>query len=168
MAQTDREEVWTVIPNSDNRFVLADNTFVHNTYLYDGASNMISYDKSYTTEWLCDFSMEWYPFDTQSCQMEYLTREDLVGPIPEAVQFSGNDLPQHYIKKVAMCTKIIDGKQGVVVEIILGRPIFSSLLMVSTFLLDWQWYPLSVSGCPAHTDVDLCEPHGEQIHGPIL
>ena len=99
--------------------------------------NMISYDKSYTTEWLCDFSMEWYPFDTQSCQMEYLTREELVRPIPETVQFSGNDLPQHYIKKVAMCTKIIDGKQGVVVEIILGRPIFSSLLMVSTFLLDW-------------------------------
>ena len=100
---------------------------------------MISYDKSYTTEWLCDFSMEWYPFDTQSCQMEYLTREDLVRPIPETVQFSGNDLPQHYIKKVAMCTKIIDGKQGVVVEIILGRPIFSSLLMVSMFLLDWHW-----------------------------
>ena len=139
MAQTDREEVWTVIPNSDNSFVLADNTFLHNTYLYDGASNMISYDKSYTTEWLCDFSMEWYPFDTQSCQMEYLTREDLVRPIPEAVQFSGNELPQHYIKKVAMCTKIIDGKQGVVVEIILGRPIFSSLLMVSMFLLDWHW-----------------------------
>ena len=133
-AQTDREQEWKVIPNPNNSFVHADNSFLHNTHLFDGASNMISYDIAYTTEWLCDFHMEWYPFDTQSCKMEFLQQEDSIRPVPESVVFSGSDLPQHFLRDVAMCSTTIDGKEGVIVEIILGRPIFSSFLTVNSFV----------------------------------
>ena len=93
---------------------------------------MISYDNAFTVEWLCDFHMGWYPFDTQSCTMEFLQQEDSVRPVPQTVLFSGGDLPQHFLRKIAMCSTSVDGKQGVVVEIILGRPIFSSFLTVNS------------------------------------
>ena len=133
-AQTDREQEWKVIPNPNGSFVHADNSFLHNTYLFDGASNMISYDNAFTVEWLCDFHMEWYPFDTQSCKMEFLQQENSVRLVPQTVVFSGSDLPQHFLRKIAMCSTMIDGKQGITVEIILGRPIFSSFLTVNPFL----------------------------------
>ena len=134
-AQTDREQEWKVIPNPNDSFVFADTSSLHNAYLYDGSSNMISYDIAYTTEWLCEFHMEWYPFDTQSCTMEFLQQEDSVRPVPETVVFSGGQLPQHFLRQVTMCSTTIDGKSGVVVEIILGRPIFSTLLTVNSSVL---------------------------------
>lgn len=134
-AQTDREEEWKVLRNPNKSFVRADNSFLHNTYLFDGASHMISYEKASTVEWLCDFHMHWFPFDTQSCKMEFLTQDDSVLPVPQTVVFSGSDLPQHVLKTVAMCATIIDGNNGIVVEIILGRPIFSSFLLVNSFLI---------------------------------
>ena len=154
-AQTDREQEWKVIPKPNNSFVHADNSFLHNTYLFDGASNMISYEIAFTIEWLCDFHMNWYPFDTQSCKMEFLQQEDSVQPVPQTVAFSGSDLPQHFLRKIAMCSTTIDGKRGVIVEIILGRPIFSSFLTVSSFVLAsspksyyisvWEQHPNLVS-----------------------
>ena len=65
-AQTDAMQQWKAMPNKNFSFKHADKTFLHNTYLFDGASNLISYEKSWTVEWLCDFKMQWYPFDTQS------------------------------------------------------------------------------------------------------
>ena len=67
--------------------------------------------------------------------MEFLTQDDSVLPVPQTVVFSGSDLPQHVLKTVAMCATIIDGNNGIVVEIILGRPIFSSFLLVNSFLI---------------------------------
>ena len=131
-AQTDREQVWKVIPNPNESPVLADNSFLHNTYLFDGASNMISYDNAFAVEWLCDFHMGWYPFDTQSCTMEFLQQEDSVRPVPQSVIFSGGHLPQHFLRKIAMCSTSVDGKHGIIVEIVLGRPIFSSFLTVNS------------------------------------
>ena len=64
--------------------------------------------------------------------MEFLTQDDSVLPVPQTVVFSGSDLPQHVLKTVAMCATIIDGNNGIVVEIILGRPIFSSFLTVNS------------------------------------
>ena len=91
---------------------------------------MISYEIGYTTEWLCDFHMEWFPFDTQSCIMEFLQQDDSVILVPDKVMYSGGDLPKHFIRNLTICSFSKDGQQGVIVEIVLGRPIFSSLLTV--------------------------------------
>ena len=58
-ARTDLKQVWRVIPNSNFSFERADTSVLSNTYFFDGASNMISYEIGYTTEWLCDFHMAW-------------------------------------------------------------------------------------------------------------
>ena len=51
-AITDTDPEWRVIPNPKNKFVLADKSFLRNTYLFDGASNMINYETALTVEWI--------------------------------------------------------------------------------------------------------------------
>ena len=52
--------------------------------------------------------------------------------VPEAVDYLGHKLPQHFIRSIAMCSAKLNGKEGVIVEVILGRPIFSKFLTVSS------------------------------------
>ena len=127
----DQEPEWRVIPKPNDTFLLADKSFLHNTYLFDGASNMISYEKALTVEWICDFHMEWYPFDTQICKMEFLSKDNSVRPIHEKVTISDIDLQRHFIRNIALCPTTIDGKEGITVSLSFGRPIFSSFLTVS-------------------------------------
>ena len=101
---TDAEPKWRVIPNPNNTFVLADKSFLHNTYLFDGASSMISYEIAYTVEWICDFHMEWYPFDTQVCKMEFQTEDVSVRPIPKKVTISDVNLQRHFLRNIALCS----------------------------------------------------------------
>ena len=97
-ARTDLKQVWKVVPNSNFSFERADTSVLSNTYFFDGASNMISYEIGYTTEWLCDFHMAWYPFDSQSCTMKFLQQEDSLVLVPETVKYIGGDLEQHFIR----------------------------------------------------------------------
>ena len=129
-AMTDVEQEWRVIPNSKYDFAHAENSFLHNTYLFDGPSNMISYEISYTVEWLCDFHMEWFPFDTQSCTMQFLQAEDSVHFLPESVEYLGHPLPRHFIRNFTICSAMINGKEGILVEITFGRPILAKFLTV--------------------------------------
>ena len=134
-AETDRKREWKVIPNPNNSFTRADRSFLHNTYLFDGASNMISEEVALTAEWLCVFNMAWYPFDTQICTMELLQSDNSVRPVPQNLTISDIKLPRHFIRKIAMCSSRVDGKDEIIVEIIFGRPILSSLLTVSKSIL---------------------------------
>ena len=48
-----------------------------NVYLYSGAENTLKISRVYSTEWLCDYNMLYYPFDTQKCPLELSFNEDL-------------------------------------------------------------------------------------------
>ena len=63
--------------------------------------------------------------------MELHQAEDSVQLIPESVHYSGEELPQHFIRSIAICSGMVGGKDGVIVEIILGRPLFAKFLTVS-------------------------------------
>ena len=97
-SRTDRKETWMIRSDPNTSFALSDENFVHNTYLFDGGSNKINLYVAYTAEWLCDFHMEWYPFDTQICRMEFLQQQASVRPIPEKVEFDDITLQKHFIK----------------------------------------------------------------------
>ena len=50
--------------NSNNDFILQD-------YGFDGLSNAISLTREYYQEFVCEFSLNYYPFDTQVCHMVF-------------------------------------------------------------------------------------------------
>ena len=62
--------------------------------------------------------------------MVFLQAENSVRLLPEAVNYLGHQLPQHFIRNIAMCSAKLNGKEGVIVEVILGRPLLSKFLTV--------------------------------------
>jgi hypothetical protein len=118
-------------PNADYLFKQADSNHIDNTYLFEGKDNLIIYERQVGAEWLCDFNMMWYPFDTQVCNMQLQNLDDSVDYVPKNMTYSGPmDLAGHYVRDFKMCLDPhpIDGKQGIVVEVVFGRPLFSHLL----------------------------------------
>ena len=100
---------------------------------YNPRLSFRSKSKEHLNERRAGLSSIWrHSFVTQICKMEFLQQQASVRPIPEKVEVDDMTLPQHYLKGTRMCYTKIDGLQGVVVEIKLGRPLFSTFLTVSS------------------------------------
>ena len=102
-----------------------------NTRLFKGSENVIVYQRQATVKWVCDFDMRWYPFDNQKCTIEMFSSQSSVTMIPSSVDYLGQkELTQHIVRGVTICSAIIKGKSGVIVEVVLGRPLFGTTLTV--------------------------------------
>ena len=60
--------------NDDKSFTVARRDSVYdysetdvkdNIFLFSGSDNPFVMSRSYDVEWICDYDMRWYPFDTQ-------------------------------------------------------------------------------------------------------
>ena len=129
ITKTETPNILSIIPNADFSFIPGDLTNIQNTRLFEGSMNAIQEEKEYRIEWMCDFHMGWYPFDTQSCTMQFRNQYESIDLVPSNVTYAGpKDLVQNYVHDIKICYATIKGDQGIIVEIILGRPIFSSFL----------------------------------------
>ena len=129
MAVTDKHDYIRMIPHPGFIFKIGDNSNPKNTYIFDGSMNALECVREWQIEWLCDFHMEWYPFDSQSCTMQFRNHYSSIDFLPSNLTYIGpKELPQHFVRDVKMCSRTIEDDQGIVVEVILGRPIFSFFL----------------------------------------
>ena len=46
---------------------------LHNNHLFDGKNNKLSMSRNYTTDFECKYSMNYYPFDIQLCNMKFIS-----------------------------------------------------------------------------------------------
>ncbi len=53
-------------------FELAPLQWLHNSHVYSGSDNPLTLSRVYSVEFLCGFAMNYYPFDTQQCQMDFV------------------------------------------------------------------------------------------------
>ena len=118
-----------VITNKDFKF-LAKN----NMHIFKGSDNGQSLDRQYTTEYICQYKMHWYPFDTQLCRIKFLLREtDFIKLQPTHLEYNPDiALERYFIKGIKMCRSIIEGRDAIVTEVTLGRPLIAIIL--STFI----------------------------------
>jgi len=132
-----------------------------NIYIFSGGENDLRLTRNLDTDFICQYNMALYPFDTQSCYMEYLlplvendfcllendglsykgisTQEYVVGFFYYIMIYVGpTELTQYFIKGYEMSVKIIDERRGIQVTIKLGRRLLSTVLTVylPTFLLN--------------------------------
>ena len=50
---------------------------------------------------------------------------------PINIGYNGSKmLPQQYVEDVTMCSGIVNGRQGIIVTVVISRPLFSSILTV--------------------------------------
>jgi hypothetical protein len=126
-ASTDRVDTTLVKP--DGEFNVRPLGDFDNTYIFEGSDNALYYEREIAVEWMCNFEMSWYPFDTQSCTMQFITLEDSIDTVLGNFTYNGPmDLPEHHVRDFKACSATLDGRKGVVAEVIFDRPLFSHVL----------------------------------------
>ena len=129
--ETDLRDIMTIIPNKEFKFVRGDKSNLENTMIFKGSENAINYEKQTTTNFICNYDMMWYPFDNQKCTIEMYHVEDTITINPVVVNYTGpEDLTQHVVRDVHICALVIHNRPGAIVEVILGRPLFGSVLTI--------------------------------------
>ena len=127
--RTEQRDQMSIILYNSTDFTSSDNTYIHNIHLSEGSKNAIDDVKQYSVDWLCEFNMEWYPFDTQSCTMQLLNYDLMTRFELHTLEYTGPTmLSQHIVLDLQMCSKTNDKVQKVVVEIIFGRPLFATFI----------------------------------------
>ena len=125
---------YNIVRNVDDNFDLVDVTDIDNALIFSGDENSHYMSKEYTVLWNCDFNMMWYPFDTQTCPMQFKILNEFANHVklnPQQLAYSGpTDLTQYMVIRSIMCEASIGDYEGVEVNISLGRPLISDILTV--------------------------------------
>ena len=106
---------------------------LRNAYIFKGSDNAMQRTAYYTYAWNCAFDFSLYPFDTQYCTMKLGLQEAdtmflKLNPVKIKHAGSKDELAQYTIEKISFCSD--KENQGLVVNIVLGRPLISSILTV--------------------------------------
>ena len=100
-------------------------------YIFKGSENSLSLKKERYIEFKCDYIYQWYPFDTQVCRMEMISKEDHTEFHPVHLYHNpAISLNSYTLTKINMCRSRILEKEAIVTEVTMGRPIINSLLTV--------------------------------------
>ena len=102
--------------------------------IYDGSENPLFMSRVYDIEFLCSFQMEWYPFDTQTCYLEFMLDGQIdffVDLLPGTQEYIGpKELTQYFVKRSHIETYSKMGKRGVRISVTLGRRLLGVFLTV--------------------------------------
>ena len=104
-----------------------------NTYLYYGYENPLVIRRMYAMDFLCDFNMAAFPFDTQKCEIVVIPTADIHEKVRLVVdKFGYSDQPelmQYYVKSVNMTGEVrLSGLNAAVMTISFSRKILEPLL----------------------------------------
>ena len=101
-------------------------------HIYKGKENPIQYSRFYSHLLECDFSLNWYPFDTQKCYLDIKPSTDLEDFIhldAKTFLYEGpTDLMEYSVKKMDMKVSGNKNHSKILVEIQIKRKIMSLVL----------------------------------------
>ena len=129
---TDRT-VHKVLKNPSKPPRKSDMTNPETTDLYEGVDHKQVVRKEFYVNFLCDYDMSRYPFDTQVCTMEFRNpNTDLIELVPGNLTYSGpKALAQYFVHNSSVCfSGLSKGQHGLKVIMTLGRPLIGSVLTV--------------------------------------
>ena len=118
-----------VIKKGNITYSLPDMSYNKNMYLYHGAENMLKSNREWSIEWLCNFEMFYYPFDTQVCGMELFVADEGVVAIPVDLHITDSlEINPYFLRSKNICSSPVRDKTGILIWVSLGRPLLSNLL----------------------------------------
>ena len=101
---------------------------------YAGSENPITIHRVYSIEFFCEYDMQWYPFDQQTCYIQMVldgVLDSYADLVVGEVLFTGQkELTQYYVRMFVMNKSIIMGKVGIVVSVTLGRRLLGTFLTI--------------------------------------
>ena len=123
---TDVPDLLEVIPNNASTKLA-----VNNMHIFNGSENALRFKREKSVEWNCEYAYHWYPFDTQACQMQIVSKFSRTDLHPANLLYNKNiSLDRYTLSSIRMCKSAINEKNSITVEVTLGRPIINNLLTV--------------------------------------
>ena len=83
---TDIEKIWKIVPTKNYSYTLGDDSHLNTVYLFSGEENVNQITREFMAEWMCIFEMQWYPFDSQTCIMEFFMAGERAILMPKEVR----------------------------------------------------------------------------------
>ena len=71
----DKKSMIRILPEKDFTFTRSPKTEYRNTEYFEGAKNLLELSRIYQIDFLCDYDMKLYPFDTQTCSLNLFQSE---------------------------------------------------------------------------------------------
>ncbi len=105
---------------------------LQNAYIFKGSENPITISRVYFSEFLCDFDMAMYPFDTQQCFINLIpggNTGEFIELVPDFLNYTGPlELTQYFIKDYKIENITLSGNRAVSVSISFVRRILATIL----------------------------------------
>ena len=130
----DKNSIIRVLPGENFTFSQTDVTHHQNIYIFEGSHTKLEMSRFYETEFLCLYHMEWYPFDTQTCTLDFTldtTSTSFVSLDAGHLRYTGPvELLQYFVRNTSMKALHTEEQRGVRVVVVLGRRLLSNVLTV--------------------------------------
>ncbi len=106
---------------------------LENAYIYEGKQNPLIISRVYSLEFLCEFNMAVYPFDTQVCSIVMVMKGntgEFAEVFADTISYSGPiDLSQYFVKDYSLLKETMtSGENSVKVKLVFGRRVLSTFL----------------------------------------
>ena len=102
--------------------------------VFQGKENTITFSRVYSIKFFCEYQMQWYPFDQQTCTMELVldgVLDNYAYLTPGVLNFTGKkELTQYFVKQYRIQQEMIHTKGSVVISITFGRRLLGIFLTV--------------------------------------
>ena len=130
---TDDESVISIYREGD--FLRTPVTTLDNIYLFNGEENSIEISRVYEERWICDYAMNWYPFDSQKCFMTFTATKEMNAFLNLVVNQHKNlgptELTQYFVRETTMKKIYLDGeKAAIAFQVVLGRRLLGTFLTI--------------------------------------
>ena len=109
-------------------------TISEDIMVFEGVKNQLELSRVYKIEFICEYDMQYYPFDIQVCNINMVMAGSaalFIDLEPGTLLYSGaKDLSQYYVMDVVIKRAEIKNRNGVQVSITLGRKLLGNILTV--------------------------------------
>ena len=115
-------------------YVKSEKMSLENAYIFSGKENPLTISRVYKSDFLCDFNMAVFPFDTQRCSVILTTKGNsnkFIELFTAALNYLGPiDLTQYFVKSTSMETHLLvsSNEPAIKVDIVFGRRILAPIL----------------------------------------
>ena len=112
-----------------------------NIEIIQGSENPLKLVRVYAIDFLCEYDMRWYPFDVQTCHIDFELKGnlgDFIDILPDTLDYLGpKELTQYFIINNIISSVEANTKKGVKVSLTLGRKLLGTILTsyIPTILL---------------------------------
>ena len=134
----DRNSIIRILANNNFTYTETDISHHQNIRIFQGTETQIEMSRSYDTEFFCLYNMAWYPFDSQTCTLDFLldvTSSAFVRLETGSLDYYGPvELTQYFVWQTVMknftSVRGSDSREGIRVFVVLGRRLLSNVLTV--------------------------------------